>query len=291
MPPKKRKAEAEPKAEEPLIDLPQAPQATEDTPADREIPGLDPKDPFYVEKSRLLTKDTVFLGRSCKQALLEFQKFANAACLRNKNAEDAPDEQEVERLRSKALRELRLFSVEIKKQKLQARACEREIADCERMEAETTREIAAAEERIQKLRERLKEERAVRARKEEYEALAKLINQLPSKKESRAAIDRLEADCAALEAKKAKLDAMYNEKSARVAGVLQLLDDLERSELEEELEKQIEEAREPKVEVVAEPEEADDDAMDEDDDGEIKSKFRLVRCRGGGVGGSVISAE
>ena len=102
MPPKKRKAEAEPKAEEPLIDLPQAPQATEDTPADREIPGLDPKDPFYVEKSRLLTKDTVFLGRSCKQALLEFQKFANAACLRNKNAEDAPDEQEVERLRSKA---------------------------------------------------------------------------------------------------------------------------------------------------------------------------------------------
>ena len=52
------------------------------------------------------------------------------------------------------------------------------------MEAETTREIAAAEERIQKLRERLKEERAVRARKEEYEALAKLINQLPSKKES-----------------------------------------------------------------------------------------------------------
>ena len=35
---------------------------------------------------------------------------------------------------------------------------------------------------------------------------------------------------------------MYNEKSARVAGVLQLLDDLERSELEEELEKQIEEA-------------------------------------------------
>ena len=269
MPPKKRKAEAEPKAEEPLIDLPQAPQATEDTPADREIPGLDPKDPFYVEKSRLLTKDTVFLGRSCKQALLEFQKFANAACLRNKNAEDAPDEQEVERLRSKALRELRLFSVEIKKQKLQARACEREIADCERMEAETTREIAAAEERIQKLRERLKEERAVRARKEEYEALAKLINQLPSKKESRAAIDRLEADCAALEAKKAKLDAMYNEKSARVAGVLQLLDDLERSELEEELEKQIEEAREPKVEVVAEAEE-EEDAMDEDDDGEIK---------------------
>ena len=86
MPPKKRKAEAEPKAEEPLIDLPQAPQATEDTPADREIPGLDPKDPFYVEKSRLLTKDTVFLGRSCKQALLEFQKFANAACLRNKIA-------------------------------------------------------------------------------------------------------------------------------------------------------------------------------------------------------------
>ena len=61
---------------------------------------------------------------------------------------------------------------------------------------------------------------------------------------------------------------MYNEKSARVAGVLQLLDDLERSELEEELEKQIEEAREPKVEVVAEAEE--DDAMDEDDDGEIK---------------------
>ena len=80
----------------------------------------------------------------------------------------------------------------------------------------------------------------------------------------------MEADCAALEAKKAKLDAMYNEKSARVAGVLQLLDDLERSELEEGLEKQIEEAREPKVEVVAEPEEADDDAMDEDDDGEIK---------------------
>ena len=60
-----------------------------------------------------------------------------------------------------------LFSVEIKKQKLQARACEREIADCERMEAETTKEIAAAEERIQKLRERLKEERAVRARKED----------------------------------------------------------------------------------------------------------------------------
>ena len=71
-----------------------------------------------------------------------------------------------------------------------------------------------------------------------------------------------------MEAKKAKLDAMYNEKSARVAGVLQLLDDLNAAELEEELEKQIEEAREPKVEVVAEAEE--EDAMDEDDDGEIK---------------------
>ena len=103
MPPRKRKAEAEPKAEEPLIDLPQAPQATEDTPSDREIPGLDSKDPFYVEKSRLLTKDTVFLGRSCKQALLEFQKFANAACARNKNEDGAPDEQARGRRQARSL--------------------------------------------------------------------------------------------------------------------------------------------------------------------------------------------
>ena len=65
----------------------------------------------------------------------------------------------------------------------------------------------------------------MRARKEEYEALAGVINQLPSKKESRAAIDRLGGRLLPLsKRRKAKLDAMYNEKSRlRVAGVLQLL--------------------------------------------------------------------
>ena len=252
MAPKKRKAvdavAAEPApaaTEEPLIELPQAPQAAAD---EREIPGLDPADPYYIEKSRLLTKDTVFLGRSCKAALLEFQAFANAACALNRNDADALDQEAVDALRNRALRELRVFSVEIKKQKLQARACSQEIADCERLERETTTEIAEAEKRIQQLRERLKEERATRARKEEYEALAKLINKLPSQKESKQAIDALEADCAYLEAKKARLDALYNEKSARVAGVLQMLDDLERSELEEELAAQIEEKREATLE-------------------------------------------
>jgi len=187
-------------------------------------------DPFEIERSRLLTRDTVFLGRSTKKALLKFQAFAATV---GELGEDARDDPGVKRAADATLRELRLLAIEVKKAALSEKACARELAECAELETATTAEIAESEATIAALQEQLARERKVRERKEEYEAMAKIINVLPSKKSSRAAIDVLSADVAALEAQQAELDDEMERRSRKFELLLQTIDDLQRSDLEE----------------------------------------------------------
>ncbi|KAH8091158.1 hypothetical protein JL720_6043 [Aureococcus anophagefferens] len=144
-----------------------------------------------VEKSRLLTRDTVFLGRSAKKALLKFQAFANAA---DSRGAEASTDDKVAGLRAGATHELRLLAIEVRKARLANAACAREMEECAALEAETAAKIEATKVNIARLQGELRSERRVRERKEEYESLAKIINGVPPKVASTKAIAGLEAD-------------------------------------------------------------------------------------------------
>ncbi|KAH8068028.1 hypothetical protein JL721_6975 [Aureococcus anophagefferens] len=180
-----------------------------------------------VEKSRLLTRDTVFLGRSAKKALLKFQAFANAA---DSRGAEASTDDKVAGLRAGATHELKLLAIEVRKARLANAACAREMEECAALEAETAAKIEATKVNIARLQGELRPSAAPRRRRSE--SLAKIINGVPPKVASTKAIAGLEADVAGLGERNARVAAALDERAARFELLLQTIDDLQRADEE-----------------------------------------------------------
>lgn len=125
----------------------------------------------------------------------------------------------------------------------------------------------ATQANIETLQESLQRERRVRERKEEYESLAKIINSVKPKAQSRAEIEVLKAEVAALEDKANAVEREYERKGAQFELLLQTIDDLQRSYLEEEQDQEDMKAREAAA--VEDKANDNDDPMNVEDDGEI----------------------
>ncbi|KAJ8607030.1 hypothetical protein CTAYLR_006258 [Chrysophaeum taylorii] len=124
-------------------------------------------------KERLLTRETVFLGRSAKKVVQKYYVWGSSVF----------DEKEEEERRTafESMRcELRLFGLEVKKTGLSVMAWRRELRDADAEEASTARKIEEAKAEIARLRENLSIEREIRRCKDECEALAAEVVKLPA---------------------------------------------------------------------------------------------------------------
>ncbi|KAJ1455005.1 Tho complex subunit 7-domain-containing protein [Pelagophyceae sp. CCMP2097] len=184
-------------------------------------------DATEVLRERLLTRDTVFLGRSTKKVLLKFQQFASVAL-----GDDGATEEKVRSAAQAMTRELKLLVFEVQKSAGVHAACAQELKECDELEEETTAKIAHARTDIERLQGELGRERKARERKEEYEALAKLINEVAPRHQSRVELEALAAELSALEAESAELTGVLSSRAARYELLLQTIDDLDRSDLE-----------------------------------------------------------
>ncbi|GMF66203.1 unnamed protein product [Phytophthora lilii] len=106
--------------------------------------------------------------------------------------------------------EMEQLELEANKTDIWNYTCDRELEEYETLNAEIDTSIAKVLAEIGQLKVKVHVEKTVRAYKEEYESIARVINELPSRKEIEAQIEaqnkRLEDATAAIEAVDSKLD-------------------------------------------------------------------------------------
>lgn len=156
-------------------------------------------------KQRLLTRDTVFLGRSPKKVLVKLSNYGKQVAGHTEGDRTA--------LAEALLCELRLFGIEVKKTGLAVGAAQRELNECDAEEKQHAVAIETAKQDIERLKNDLIKERQTRKRKEEYEALAHLVVTLPSVQESSKKLDGLRRDVAEKEMVVAGLEATLERKA------------------------------------------------------------------------------
>ncbi|KAH7488801.1 hypothetical protein PRIC1_007043 [Phytophthora ramorum] len=157
-----------------------------------------------VIRRRLLTR-TSTVGKTglkkCADTLLTLVDL-----LADESVDDVTCKHEMDAL----LWELEQLEFEAQKTDIWNYTCDRELEEYETLNAEIDTSIAKADKEIEELKVKVHVERTVRAYKEEYESIARVINELPSRKEIEAEIQgqnkRLEEATAAIEAVDSKLD-------------------------------------------------------------------------------------
>jgi len=129
-----------------------------------------------VLHKRLLCKETVFLGSSLNKVGSKFQEFVQSL----EEKEGVENEEQINRAQTvcdAVIKELQLYSLEIKKGAIISQTYLTEIEEYQSQQARLEAESIRVQEEIETLKRELKQEKEIRARKEEYETLAKRINE------------------------------------------------------------------------------------------------------------------
>lgn len=153
---------------------------------------------------RLLTR-TSTVGKSglkkCAESMLTLVDL-----LADESVDDVTCKQEMDAL----FWEMEQLEFEANKTEIWNYTCDRELEEYETLNAEIDTSIGKFMKEIEELKEKVHVEKTVRAYKEEYESIARVINELPSRKEITAEIEgqkkRLEEATTAIEAVDGKLD-------------------------------------------------------------------------------------
>ncbi|KAK1947571.1 THO complex subunit 7 [Phytophthora citrophthora] len=157
-----------------------------------------------VIRRRLLTR-TSTVGktglRKCAETMLGL-----VALLGDEAVDDTTCKQELDAL----LWDMEQLQFEANKTEIWNYTCDRELEEYETLNSEIDTSIGKVTKEIEELKVKVHVEKTVRAYKEEYESIARVINELPSRKEIEAEIQgqkkRLEEATAAIEAVDTKLD-------------------------------------------------------------------------------------
>ncbi|CEG46484.1 tho complex subunit 7 homolog [Plasmopara halstedii] len=141
-------------------------------------------DDDVVIRRRLLTR-TSTVGKSglkkCAEVMLTLIDL-----LTDESVDDATCKQEM----STFFWELEQLQFEANKTEIWNFTCDRELEEYETLNSEIDTSIAKAAKDIEDLQVKIRAEKTVRAYKEEYESIAKVINKLPSRKEIETEIEK-----------------------------------------------------------------------------------------------------
>ena len=151
---------------------------------------------------RLVTKETVYMSASLKRVGTKYQSFI--AAVRQRDAA-VPEDRDaasagVKAAHEAAVRELRVYALDVSKLGRIQTVLGQETDDCANQQSKIEAEIASAEKEIEELRAELAREKLLRQHKEEYEALARVINKYAPVAQSTSEIDELTTQSVEVEA-------------------------------------------------------------------------------------------
>lgn len=178
---------------------------------------------------RLKSRETVYLGHSVKRAsqkavaalqLAQGEKADKAAKITASNA---------------AIRDLGLYGLEIDKAELVASSCKQQLVDYEVLEKQVCAMVESTQADIETLTADLRVAKKERSHKEQYEALAKLVNKHSSKPKSRAEQAKIELELQKLGGEKEKLEEQIKIRGKQFAVLMATIDDLTRTLVEDPL--------------------------------------------------------
>jgi THO complex subunit 7 len=181
-------------------------------------------------QERLKSKESVILGHSLKKVSQKcVQLFQEVQSGADKAAKSATC--------SSALCDLGLYKNEIEKAEQVALSCKDQIEDYVHLEAEVSSMVESTQREIEKLNEELSLAKKVRQHKEQYEALAKIVNQHPSKSNTINEQDKVKAEISKLEDEKNDLDKQINTREKQFTLLMSTIDDLTRTLKDDPFEK------------------------------------------------------
>ncbi|KAG6591057.1 uncharacterized protein IUM83_11222 [Phytophthora cinnamomi] len=189
-----------------------------------------------VIRRRLLTR-TSTVGKSglkkCAETMLGLVEL-----LADEAVDDATCRQELDAL----FWDLEQLEFEANKTEIWNYTCDRELEEYETLNAEIDTSIGRAAREIEELKVKVHVEKTVRAYKEEYESIARVINELPSRRAIQAEIEtqnrRLEEATAAIQAVDGKLELRTKQFALLMNTIQNLKATLDEDALMEEQEEQ-----------------------------------------------------
>ncbi|KAE9015254.1 hypothetical protein PR003_g14407 [Phytophthora rubi] len=201
-----------------------------------------------VIRRRLLTRAST-LGKTGLKTVAE-TVLGLVELLTDEAADDATCRQELDAL----LWEMEQLEFEANKTEIWNYTCDRELEEYETLNAEIDTAIGKAAREIEELKRKVHVEKTVRAYKEEYESIARVINELPSRRDITAEIEtqqrRLEEATAAIEAVDGKLDLRTKQFALLMNTIQNLKATLDEDALMEEEEEQKQQQEDDEMEDV-----------------------------------------
>ncbi|CAH0475502.1 unnamed protein product [Peronospora belbahrii] len=199
-----------------------------------------------IIRRRLLTR-TSTVGKTgikkCAETMLTLVDL-----LMDKSVDDVTCKQEMEAL----YWEMEHLEFEAKKTEIWNYTCDRELEEYETLNREIDASITKVMKEIEELKQKMIKEKMIRAYKEEYESIARVVNELPSRKEILVDIQdenkRLEDATTALEAVDGKLDMRIKQFALLMSTIQNLKATLDEDTVVHEDERQEDEDMEEEVE-------------------------------------------
>mmetsp|Transcript_38242 Transcript_38242/g.104146 ORF Transcript_38242/g.104146 Transcript_38242/m.104146 type:complete len:246 (-) Transcript_38242:742-1479(-) len=183
-----------------------------------------------ILRHRLKSRETVFIQASIKRVASKFTALAASVLAKDDGAALSTDAQEAA---NNAIRELQLCSLEVDKAEMVAQTCDRQLSQYTDLAKGVQEQIAASEASIEALSQELKQAKTVRQHKEEYEALAKVVNRHSAKSQTRQVQEETQARLASLEEEAQALEEQVKARNQQFALLMQTIQDLQRTMGEE----------------------------------------------------------
>jgi len=136
---------------------------------------------------------------------------------------------EVELVEGQIQKEFDLFDISLDKLRATADANARELQQYHSLHLQRESQIARAKEELVRLKTELEHEKRRRNHKEEYEAIAKIINQYPSRADTQRQLQALEDDLASLADAKQQIEDATQKRRKQFALLFDCIDDLQRA--------------------------------------------------------------
>lgn len=173
-----------------------------------------------VLTDRLKSKETVMLTHSIKITSQKCAQFLQDV-LSDKSSKTTSH--------LSASLQLSRYGIEIEKAEQVAESCKKQMDDYVNLEEKVSSLVESTQKEIETLNEELRLAKKVRQHKEQYETLAKIVNQRPSKKITIKEQDKVKEAIQKLEEDKDTLDMQINIREKQFTLLMSTIDDLTRT--------------------------------------------------------------
>jgi THO complex subunit 7 len=141
---------------------------------------------------------------------------------------DGEDAEQSTTVFNELVRELEQYQYSHERTSLISAACLREAKNYQKSFGETENEINVVKQDIVSLKQELEKQKVIRKNKEEYDAIAKLINELPSRETLQKELDKVSKELSLIESESAVVNSKLDLRTKQFQLLLYSINELER---------------------------------------------------------------